>query len=166
MHHHGSYDLGDEAGDFPCVLLDISETGALLGNVRPVDPGASIDLDIPGIGILPAQVVRCTESNVAIEFSGPSEAQRLRIIDFIDSSSLSNEVKRLGITQVIHSLFTFLLGIPGPSPHPRSGGTAPSPVRPPWHTAPVSIRFHGIPKDENDRGGHGLGIGLAQDRGR
>ena len=85
VHRQGSYDLGDEEGEFACVLLDISETGALLGNVRPVYPGVSIDLEIPGIGTLPAQVVRCTESNVAVEFSGLAENQRLRIIDFIYS---------------------------------------------------------------------------------
>jgi len=165
VHHHGSYDLGDEAGDFRCVLLDISETGALLGHVRPVDPGASIDLDIPGIGVLPAQVVRCTESNVAVEFSGPSEAQRLRIIDFIYSSGLSNEVKRLGIRRVIHSLFAFLLGIPGPDLRSRAEATAPSPVRLPGRTVPASLRFHGIREHENDTAKHALGIGLAQDRG-
>ena len=163
VHRLGSYELGDEEGEFPCVLLDVSETGALLGNVRPVDLGASIDLDIPGIGTLPAQVVRCTESNIAVEFSGPSEHQRLRVIDFIYSSGLSNEVKRLGITQVIGSLFSFLLGIPGPSSRQRSRATAPSPVRLPGRTTSVTLHLHGIQEHGNQSTKQALGIGLARD---
>ena len=76
VHRPDRIDLGDEEDDFPCVVLNISETGALLGNGARLIR-ASIDLDIPGIGILPAEVIRCTESNVAVEFSGTSDDQRL-----------------------------------------------------------------------------------------
>ena len=69
MHKHGSYSLADDETELPCVILNISETGALLGKMAPIAPGSAVELDIAEIGDIPARVVRCTERGVAVEFS-------------------------------------------------------------------------------------------------
>jgi cellulose synthase (UDP-forming) len=123
----GSYCVGGFAS--PCVVLDISESGALVGGVNPLATGAWLELDIRGIGVLRTRVVRRIEENIAVEFTSIAEHQRLRIIDFIYSSGLSNGVDRLRITGVLLSLFSFLLAVPSranrsiPLKHPAGGRT-------------------------------------------
>jgi cellulose synthase (UDP-forming) len=126
IRQRGSYDIGGCAS--PCIILDISESGALLGGLRPVDVGEWLELEIQGIGILEARVVRHSGEDVGVEFASIAEYQRLRIIDYIYSSGLSNGVDRLDFTSLILSLFSFLLGIPiaakrsSPVRHPSGGG--------------------------------------------
>jgi cellulose synthase/poly-beta-1,6-N-acetylglucosamine synthase-like glycosyltransferase len=110
VHHHGTLSLAEE-DDLPCVVLNLSETGALLGKLEGVDSGEYVELDIPAIGLISVRVVRCTEAGVAVEFVDIEEGLRLRIIDFIYSSGLCNEVRRLRLLEVISSLFRFLLGM-------------------------------------------------------
>jgi cellulose synthase/poly-beta-1,6-N-acetylglucosamine synthase-like glycosyltransferase len=126
VHRHGSYSVADEETDFQCVILNISENGALLGKMERLSPDSTLDLDIPGIGSIPAKVVRCTDSGVAVEFAEVAEELRWRIIDFIYSAGLCNQVRRLSLGDVISKLFAFLLGVTdsGPCRSVREAATA------------------------------------------
>lgn len=126
LHKSGSYSLPHQSGDSPCVIQNISETGALLCGMEPVEPGTRLELGLPGIGPVPSRVVRRTERGVAVEFIDLSEEARWRIIDFIYSSGLCNEVKQVSLREVAATLFSFLLGVP------RAGWG-----RPPAALAPV-----------------------------
>jgi cellulose synthase (UDP-forming) len=116
----GAYRLAEQGRDSPCVLLDISETGALLGSLEPIEVGRLIELDIAGLGMLPARVVRRPEPNIAVEFCSIPEDERTRINEFIYSAGLCNEVNRLQISVVVSNLLSFLLGIGAARPPSRT----------------------------------------------
>jgi cellulose synthase (UDP-forming) len=127
VHRRGAYRIGQGENEFPCMLLDISETGALLRELKPVNVGTLIDLDIPGVGSFLSRVVRRSGSQIGVEFAPISEMQRCRIHEFIYSSGLCNEVTRLHIPQVISRLFWFLFGTGTPKDHHAAATT---PFRP------------------------------------
>jgi cellulose synthase (UDP-forming) len=102
--------------DLPCEILDISETGALLSGVSSLALGDSIELRIPGIGHLSAQVVRRRQVDTGVRFSSLSQLERVRVIDSIYSSGLSNGIEGIDFTRLISSLFSFLLGLSRSSP--------------------------------------------------
>jgi cellulose synthase (UDP-forming) len=118
-----------------CTILDISETGALLGGLVPLDEGESIELHGPGLGELSARMVRESGPNVAVTFSPISEIQRARVLEFIFSAGLSNGIDRLDLKHVIASLFSSLFGLsrdrkrskPGSMPIPIGHSAIPSP---------------------------------------
>jgi cellulose synthase (UDP-forming) len=111
VRRRGSYRVEAAEHDLPCVLLEISETGALLGDLKSVIPGAALELEIDGVGTIRARAVRRAGPNLAIEFCPISDAERGRINEFIYSSGLSNAVMGLSIPRVIARLFSFLFGL-------------------------------------------------------
>jgi PilZ domain-containing protein len=56
--------------DVPCRLIDISASGALLRTDRMAHVGDKISVDLPGLGPTVGDVVRITQSHLAIGFPG------------------------------------------------------------------------------------------------
>jgi cellulose synthase (UDP-forming) len=60
--------------ELPCIITNISETGALLDVPVRVDSGEAVELKIEGVGLFSAETVRNAWSKIAIRFRGnPNE---------------------------------------------------------------------------------------------
>jgi cellulose synthase (UDP-forming) len=81
--------------EFPCQLVDLSVSGALLAGVGMVPIGASLHLVLDGVGRLPARVVRAQSDGFAVQFEGMSEPDRDRLIHAIYSAGRLNAVQDL-----------------------------------------------------------------------
>jgi cellulose synthase (UDP-forming) len=90
--------------EWPCKLLDISESGARLAAEGRLEVGDALELAIPGLGPLPAHVVRATPVGAAVEFDTLTDTQRRALILFIYSAGLSNEVHGLDLGRVFRKL--------------------------------------------------------------
>jgi cellulose synthase (UDP-forming) len=78
-----------------CRVRDISASGALLDGVgRAAAPG-SLEVVLPGVGSLPARVVRATEGQLAVCFVDLSSTQRDRLIQSIYAQGLCNAVREV-----------------------------------------------------------------------
>ncbi len=53
-----------------CRLVDISAGGARIHAAARLEPGKRIQVELPGIGAVPATVVRATPDHVALAFPG------------------------------------------------------------------------------------------------
>jgi hypothetical protein len=62
--------LSIQGVDAECRLIDISATGALLKTNRAAVVGDKISVDLPGLGPTIGNVVRITDSHMAIAFPG------------------------------------------------------------------------------------------------
>jgi len=105
----GSYRQGGR--DFPCSIQDISEFGALLYHRSHLNPGKPIELDIAGLGVLPANAVRQVPAGTAVEFCRLSRLQRASLVEFIYSANLPNQVARVDVLYLIMMLFSHMFGV-------------------------------------------------------
>ncbi len=142
VHHHGTFTTASEEQDVPCVLLDISESGARLASDQYLEAGSWIDVDVPGLGVLPARVVRSTKLSIAVEFSDLAEDQRHKVIEFIYSSGLNNEVRQLNLSDTFRGLLSFLLGMQPAIRQAPAVVRGPERVTPALPPKPVSYRPH------------------------
>lgn len=53
-----------------CRLVDISAGGARIHAAARLDPGRQIQVELPGIGAVPATVVRAAPDHIALAFPG------------------------------------------------------------------------------------------------
>jgi cellulose synthase (UDP-forming) len=104
--------LEDPEGDgdpHPCRVVDISVSGALLAGLAgaglaPV--GTLLELTLPGLGALPARVVRVTETEggLGVCFEALPDPCRDALIRYIYSSGRNNAVETVRVGAVLRGL--------------------------------------------------------------
>jgi cellulose synthase (UDP-forming) len=98
----------------PCRVVDISVSGALLAEVAEaglVPVGTLLELALPGMGALPARVVRVTETEgrrglgLGVCFEALPGQCRDALIRYIYSSGRNNAVETVHVGAVLRGLF-------------------------------------------------------------
>jgi cellulose synthase (UDP-forming) len=88
----------------PCRVVDISVSGALLAEAGPAPVGTLLELALPGMGALPARVVRVTEGGLGVCFEDLPGPCRDALIHYIYSSGRSNAVETVRVGAVLRGL--------------------------------------------------------------
>jgi cellulose synthase (UDP-forming) len=88
----------------PCRVVDLSVSGALLAEAGPALVGTLLELTLPGVGALPARVVRVTEGGLGICFEALPGTCRDALIHDIYSSGRSNAVQTVRAGEVLRGL--------------------------------------------------------------
>jgi hypothetical protein len=84
-----------------CQLVDLSVSGALLSAAQPAPVGASLRVEIAGVGWVPARVVRAQGDRFGVQFEGVSAEERDRLIHAIYSAGRLNAVRTLNGWRVL-----------------------------------------------------------------
>lgn len=96
--------------ELPCIIRNISETGALLDVPVRVDSEEAVELMIEGVGLFSAETVRIAGSKIAIRFSGnPNDKEYYNLIKYIYCYNFDNSIKSIDDLKIITNL------IKGPS---------------------------------------------------
>ena len=98
------YRLGGAPRRYPCRVVDISVSGALLAGAGPAPVGMPLELDLPGVGALPARVVRGTAGGLGVCFEALPGPCRDALIHYIYSSGRSNAVETVRAGAVLRGL--------------------------------------------------------------
>jgi cellulose synthase (UDP-forming) len=93
-----------EGVECPCRVIDVSVSGALLADAGPAPVGAPLELSLPGVGDLPARVVRVTGGGLGVCFEGLPDPCRDALIRYIYSSGRSNAVQDVRVGEVMRGL--------------------------------------------------------------
>jgi cellulose synthase (UDP-forming) len=78
-----------------CTAINVSLTGVLIGGAEDLDVGESVQLQLDGVGDLPGTVVRKPGSRVGIHFNDMPVLVRDRLILYLYSEGLTNEVQEI-----------------------------------------------------------------------
>jgi cellulose synthase (UDP-forming) len=84
-----------------CRLVDLSVSGALLSAAEPAAVGASLRVEIAGVGWVPARVVRVQGERFGVQFEEVSAEERDRLIHAIYSAGRLNAVRTLSGWRVL-----------------------------------------------------------------
>ena len=89
-----------------CTVVDLSLTGALIGGAANLAVGQSVLLSLDDLNALSATVVRKIGDNVGILFTDLAKAEKDRLIVYIYTSGLCNQVQETNPFQVLWQLLT------------------------------------------------------------
>jgi cellulose synthase (UDP-forming) len=78
---------------WPCSVIDLSTSGALLAKAPSVEAGTALSLRLPGVGAMTAKVVRVVDARVAVRFDEMAAEVRHRLIRYLFTHGRSNEVE-------------------------------------------------------------------------
>jgi cellulose synthase (UDP-forming) len=98
------YRLGGAPRRCPCRVVDLSVSGALLAEAGPAPVGTPLELTLPGVGALPARVVRGTAGGLGVCFEDLAGRCRDALIHYIYSSGRSNAVETVHAGAVLRGL--------------------------------------------------------------
>jgi cellulose synthase (UDP-forming) len=89
---------------YKCRVRDISASGALLAieDLSPIK--SALDLLLPSVGSLRAEVVRVEKDRVAVRFDRLAPRKRERLIQYIYAGGRCNAVQRVRARSVFHGL--------------------------------------------------------------
>jgi hypothetical protein len=79
-------------------------SGALLAEAGAAPVGTRLELALPGMGALPARVVRVTEGGLGVSFEALPGPCRDALIHYIYSSGRSNAVEAVRVGAVLRGL--------------------------------------------------------------
>ena len=87
-----------------CTVINLSLTGVLLGGTENVEVGESVRLYLDDVGDILGKVVRKPDDRIAIHFAGNPEAVQDKLVRYLYTSGLSNEVNAMNPFVVVWRL--------------------------------------------------------------
>lgn len=101
---HGSLAVKEQTQS--CKVIDMSLTGALIGGAANLAVGQPVRLSLDELSALPATVVRKLGNNVGIRFTDLAKAEKDKLIVYLYTSGLCNQVQEINPFQVLWRLLT------------------------------------------------------------
>lgn len=97
---------GLTAGDRACScrVINLSLSGALIDGASKLNVGESVQLHLDGVGSLMAKVVRTPGGRAGIHFIDVPEPIRDRLIEYLYTTGLCNEIREVSPTRVLWRL--------------------------------------------------------------
>ena len=89
-----------------CTVVNLSLTGALLDDSGDLQVGERIVLCLEGVGNLAATVVRTPGNRAAIHFDAIPSAERDKLIVYLYTSGLTNQVREISPLRILWRLLT------------------------------------------------------------